>query len=334
MAGSSNFLQWNPSQTNQETDSEYSADTLRSSGAIGGVFPATTGNKVFYQTSIMTAALAGALALKGYTVSDNNFSTLEAVLGNIITNADQKTLLTSATYSATPTFDLSTSNGYAMTLGGSITPTITGASAGQIITFVFTQDTTGSRTVTWPSNVIGGTQPSPAASSVSTITFICDNNSYLRATAPSTSSTGINGTPIGQSSSSVGAFTTLTANTPATSDSSTNAATTAWVNAFLLAAGQYLAATPGYVVLPSWLGGITINWGIASGVPHSGYAVTFAQSFSSSCFGVLALDNSTVSANTVPNILGADSITRYGATLKTTSSAGSGTRAFWLAIGA
>jgi hypothetical protein len=45
-------------------------------------------NKVWFQSSTFVAALAAALSAKGYTVSDANISVLQAVLANILTNAD------------------------------------------------------------------------------------------------------------------------------------------------------------------------------------------------------------------------------------------------------
>ena len=89
MPGSSNFLQWNPTQSNQEDDAAYSADALRSGGApTNAIFPSPTANKAFYQWSIFVAAFAAMLADKGYTLSDADFVNLKTVLSNILTQAD------------------------------------------------------------------------------------------------------------------------------------------------------------------------------------------------------------------------------------------------------
>ena len=56
-SGSNNFQQWNPNQANQETDGEYLLDTLRVNGAVSGLFPSITANKLFYQSSIQTNLL-------------------------------------------------------------------------------------------------------------------------------------------------------------------------------------------------------------------------------------------------------------------------------------
>jgi hypothetical protein len=85
----SNFLQWNPSSANQETDSQYSADTLRQGGAANpSLFPSATANKLFYQLSTFIAGFANALTAKGFTVTDTSLSALGAVLANVMTTAD------------------------------------------------------------------------------------------------------------------------------------------------------------------------------------------------------------------------------------------------------
>jgi len=88
MPGSNNFLQWNPAAVNQQTDGTYSADTMRTGGAVTGIFPADLANKLFYQCSTMVAAFGEALSNKGYTVSDANIATLITLLANVLTKAD------------------------------------------------------------------------------------------------------------------------------------------------------------------------------------------------------------------------------------------------------
>jgi hypothetical protein len=90
MAGSTNFLQWNPNANNQETDAAWAADTLRLNGAPAGasICPSVMDNKFRYQMSTFIAAFAQALANKGYTISDASLSTLIATLAAVITLAD------------------------------------------------------------------------------------------------------------------------------------------------------------------------------------------------------------------------------------------------------
>jgi hypothetical protein len=83
MAGSSNFLQWNPDKNNQQTDGQYIADAMRSNGAESGVCPSVMDNKFRYQVSIMVAALGQVLSNKGFTVSDADLTALITVLTNI-----------------------------------------------------------------------------------------------------------------------------------------------------------------------------------------------------------------------------------------------------------
>lgn len=89
MAGTNNFQQWNPTAANQESDSAYTSDSLRSGGApTGAIFPSPTANKLFFQLAQMVCALAGMMANKGYNISDANLANLRTALTNILTNAD------------------------------------------------------------------------------------------------------------------------------------------------------------------------------------------------------------------------------------------------------
>ncbi len=88
MPATTNFLQWNPTLTNQETDAAYAADAQRMGGATSGEFPSPTANKAFYQWSTFVAAFCQMMAAKGYSTSDASISTLAAQLANVLTNAD------------------------------------------------------------------------------------------------------------------------------------------------------------------------------------------------------------------------------------------------------
>jgi hypothetical protein len=94
MAGSQNWQQWNPNANNQETDTVYSVDTQRTSGAANpSIFPSLTANKLFFQLSTFITAFAQALANKGYVLSDVSLVNLEGVLANVVTVSDLVTAL-------------------------------------------------------------------------------------------------------------------------------------------------------------------------------------------------------------------------------------------------
>lgn len=59
-------------------------------------------------------------------------------------------------FSATPTFDLSVANVFAMTLTGNVTSmTMTNPMIGHHYTFIFTQDGSGLHSAAWPANFKG-----------------------------------------------------------------------------------------------------------------------------------------------------------------------------------
>jgi hypothetical protein len=114
MSGTSNFQQWNPNATNQETDSQYTSDAMRTGGAADpSIFPSATANKLFYQVSTFAAAFAQALANKGYSLSDANLSNLAAVLANVMTQADMTPYapLAGPTFTGTPSTNALTTTG-------------------------------------------------------------------------------------------------------------------------------------------------------------------------------------------------------------------------------
>ena len=82
MAGSNNFLVFNPGKVNQASDSNYNVSIYRSGGipAIPGAAPSIIHNKLFYQVSMMASALAQMLADRGYAVSDASFTDLVTTL--------------------------------------------------------------------------------------------------------------------------------------------------------------------------------------------------------------------------------------------------------------
>lgn len=222
---STNFLQWNPSTTNQETDPEYLADSQRTGGAVNNTpFLAPLGNKAFYQWSTFCAAFGQMMANKGYSTSDASVSALAAVLANIVTDADLEPGVVLVSYSPTPTFNAVEANGFQMTLSGNITSSnISGVSAGQLVAFYFIQDSVGGRTVSWPASMVGTIQPDPAPNAVSVMLFRADVSGILRASGPMVSNNGVFATS------------GLICPTQSPGDSSTNAASTAFVQAAVAA---------------------------------------------------------------------------------------------------
>lgn len=86
---SNDFLQWNPTKANQESDVDWLNDAQRLAGAANpSIFPSERANKLFYQLSTFMAAFGEMLSDKGYTVSDADITVLESVLANVLTMAD------------------------------------------------------------------------------------------------------------------------------------------------------------------------------------------------------------------------------------------------------
>jgi hypothetical protein len=190
MSATTNFLQWDPNQTNQESDSAYAGDPARTGGAVNGdEFDAATANKLFYQLSTMVAALGTMLAQKGYTNSDANFNQLVAVLSNIQTSADIKPALLVIPYGPTQTFDCSKANGFQTELSGNVTSTsVVNVSPGQIVTFIIIQNETGGHTFAWPTSGMLGTTPiESTATSRNVQTFIGATDGTLSPIGPMTS---------------------------------------------------------------------------------------------------------------------------------------------------
>lgn len=168
---STNFLQFNPSAVNQESDAQFTADSNRTGGfGTDAIWPSPLANKLMYQLTTFVAAFGQMMAGKGFTTSDADLSVLAGVLANIAFSSDQIPAYATLPYSTAPVFDFSASNGIGMTLAGNInSSTTTGQTLGQLVWFFFGQDATGGRTIAWPSNCIGFGQPDPSPNSYSVI---------------------------------------------------------------------------------------------------------------------------------------------------------------------
>lgn len=158
MAGSTNFQQFNPTQSNQETDSAYTSDALRTGGVqLNNTLPSVLLNKLWYQVSTFVYAFAEMLVAKGYSPMDTSASALATVLANVLTNADTQPEFLVVTYSSTALFNRALAKSFAMYLTGPLTaPTLSNQQAGQYIMFWFYQESPGGFPVTWPSNIQGG----------------------------------------------------------------------------------------------------------------------------------------------------------------------------------
>lgn len=82
------FLQFDPAKNNMQTDAVYSASSFRAQGAQTGIASSSAFNKLIYQLSTMTTALADMMVAKGYTIDDASLTTLTTQLENIMTLAD------------------------------------------------------------------------------------------------------------------------------------------------------------------------------------------------------------------------------------------------------
>jgi len=104
--GSTNFLPFNPTQANQDTDAEYLIDSTRTGGAgVDAIWPSKSANKTLYQASNGVYALMQMMANKGFVTSDANLATLTAVLANILTTADIPAALQSVSWASTVTLN-------------------------------------------------------------------------------------------------------------------------------------------------------------------------------------------------------------------------------------
>lgn len=144
-----------------------------------------SGNLQFYGNYVISGPSPfnlGAAVPTSVTTSNISYSSIVFPLSSTVS------------FSATPTFTaLSGNQLFQMTLTGNITSStlvMTGISTPAIVTFEFTQDGTGGRTVVFPTNVIGAVPPATGANQLTSQTFIWDGTKAY-ATGPATA----NGVP-------------------------------------------------------------------------------------------------------------------------------------------
>ena len=95
--------------------------------------------------------------------------------------AAQANTFSVVTFSATPTFSVGGNNAaFKITLTANVvSSSLSGAVAGNVITFLIVQDGTGGWTFTWPTNVLGAIPVGGAASQVTLQSFFYDGtNAY------------------------------------------------------------------------------------------------------------------------------------------------------------
>lgn len=174
MPGSSNFLQFDPSFANADSDATYAADTLRSGGAtVNAILPSALDNKFRIQMSFFVAAFCQMMANKGYVMSDSNYTNLVTALTNVRTNADVVQKIQTITYATSITFNAAIAPAFDLTLTGNVSAsTLSGISAGAQLIFIFQQDGTGGRTFSWPTGVTGHGAIAAQPNSVSIQAFI------------------------------------------------------------------------------------------------------------------------------------------------------------------
>jgi hypothetical protein len=84
-------------------------------------------------------------------------------------------------------------------------------------------------------------------------------------------------------------------NTPAANDNSQKVATTSWLYSGAMtyiaqAAGFAVSAgSTGYIKFPAWLGGLVIQWGVATSASTSG-TITFPLAFPAACLWRMAVN--------------------------------------------
>lgn len=327
MAGSTNFLQFNPTQANQETDAEYAVDTTRTGGAgVGAEWPSNSANKTLYQGSTFYAAFAQMMANKNFVMSDANLGTLTAVLANVLTTADIPGGLDAPSWSSSMTLDTSAYSTFQITLGGNTTLSLVNAVAGQSVVVIFVQDATGGHTITFPSGTVGGAQPDPTANAVSAQLFKIDAALNLIAQGPNVGPHGMGGLPVGAVNAAAGNFTTLQLNGTAPNGQVLVGNGTSYVP----------AAAPGYTsgnnVNGYWQKnptGLIRQWGhVTTDINGGTLAVTFPTNFTN--INSVVVNVSTLSPTDRITYVVDGSVSLGGFTIGNNGSSG---YAYWEAVG-
>ena len=79
-----NFVQFNTSKNNMQNDHQYQSNNTRINGLTTGLADSKLHNKLFYQLSTLSTAIASFINNKGYDANDDNISTLTTNLTNAL----------------------------------------------------------------------------------------------------------------------------------------------------------------------------------------------------------------------------------------------------------
>ena len=144
--GTSNFVNFNPTLANAEADAAYAADATVTGGLANGIASPQMHNKLFHQTSIMAAAIAGAIVDMGGTASDVDVNALKGAIEAAFATISGTQTLTNKTLTS-PTINTPALNGS----GGALTlPAGPDTLVGRATTDTLTNKTLTSPTVNTP----------------------------------------------------------------------------------------------------------------------------------------------------------------------------------------
>lgn len=118
-------------------------------------------NRIFKVIAILAVSLG--LVIPAYSQVSLGIQTVQQVVS----------------FSATPIFNAATGGIFVMTLTGNVTSsTLVNGTAGETVTFILSQDGTGSRTFVWPTNINGAPGILAAANAVTKVNFTFDGTAW------------------------------------------------------------------------------------------------------------------------------------------------------------
>jgi hypothetical protein len=168
---------------------------LPSGGTVTSVAVSVTGSSTLLSITVTGSPITGSGTIT-IPIQFANFSANTVIAGPASGAASAPTAralvaadiagTTAVSFSASPTFNAANfaMPTFTMLLTGNVTSsTISNPTAGQIITFVITQNGTGGWTFTWPTNTHGSVNVDSNANAVTVLSFVYDG-SFWRTTGP------------------------------------------------------------------------------------------------------------------------------------------------------